>query len=248
MSASPRLWVAPDALDAPSLTLSGDDYHYLFRVLRLAAGGEVTLFDGKGRQATARIEQVGPDRATLRVDVARPVEAPGGPSLAVMLPLIKGDRMDWCIQKLVELGARRIVPVRASRCVVRLGGERAANRRQRWLTIAREAARQSRTDVVPEIDAVTDLGEAISSQRDAALKLVFWERVRDRSLRAVLPEEPPTTVALLLGPEGGLTPEEVDLAVEAGFLPVGLGPRVLRAETAAVAAVAALGYALGDLG
>ncbi len=248
MSAPPRLWVAPEALEGPALTLTGDDYHYLFRVLRLASGGEVALFDGRGRQATARIEEVGPDRATLRVDAARPVEVSSGPRVVVMLPLIKGDRMDWCIQKLVELGARRIIPVRTSRCVVRLSGERAANRRQRWLTIARDAARQSRTDLVPEIDAVTDLDDAISKQGDAPLKLVFWERVQDRSLRAALPDEPPSSVAILLGPEGGLGPEEVDRAVEAGFLPVGLGPRVLRAETAAVAAVAALGFALGDLG
>jgi len=240
--------VAPESLGASSLTLSGDDYHYLFRVRRLKVGSRVVVFDGEGRQASAVVERVEPDRAFLRVEAPSPAEGPARPRIRVLLPLIKGDRMDWCIQKLAELGVSLIVPIRTSRCVVRLSGEREGKRTSRWLTIAREAARQSRSDEVPDLQRVTDFEDAVAEAASAPLKLVFWERVRERSLRAALPAEPPAGVALLLGPEGGLSPEVVDRAIAAGFVPVGLGPRVLRAETAAIAAVAALGYALGDLG
>jgi len=249
VSEPPRLYVEPDTLAAGKRSLSGDDYHYLVRVLRMGVGSQVVLFDGAGRRANATLARVGPRDALLEVGLVGAVSPRTDPRIWILLPLLKGDRMDWCIQKLVELGTSRILPIRTARCVVELRGQRAQRRLRRWTAIARAAARQSQGEMVPELAPVADLQEAIATAEAAALKLVFWERTRARSLRTALhSQEPPASIAVLVGPEGGLEPEEVDRAITAGFVPMGLGPRVLRAETAAIAAATVLGYALGDIG
>jgi len=245
---SRRLYVPPASLSTGTLILRGDDHHYLFRVLRLRAGAVVLLFDGRGREADAVVEGIEKERATLRVGDVRAHPPAQGPRIEVLVSLIKGERMEWCVQKLVELGAARILPIRTARSVVKLDGERAETRRRRWEAIAKDAARQCGSTTVPEIAPVTSLQGALEDIARVTLKLAFWERARDRSLREALPEESPESIALLIGPEGGLVAREVESAAEAGFVSVGLGPRVLRAETAAVAAMAAVGYALGDLG
>jgi len=245
-----RLYVAPDRLVAGALTVDGDDFHYLVRVLRLRVDAAVQLFDGAGRQATARIAQVGADEAVLDVGACEPAQdiRAGAARVHALVPLIKGERMAWCVQKLVELGVSSIRPLTLERCVVRLEGDKALARRDRYQSIAQAAARQCRRGAVPEIAPIDTLGPALADVQEFALKIVFWEGSTGRSLRSVVPEEGVADIAVLVGPEGGLTTEEVDAAITAGFLPAGLGPRILRAETAAVAAVSILGYELGDLG
>jgi 16S rRNA (uracil1498-N3)-methyltransferase len=122
------------------------------------------------------------------------------------------------------------------------------SRRARWQKIAREAARQSGRLDVPDVEAVTALGTALSASPKDALKLLLWEGARQTTLRSVLPAEPPQQIVIAVGPEGGFTVEEVEAARHAGFVPVGLGPRILRTETAALVTLSILGYALGDLG
>ncbi len=245
-----RLYVTPERLAPGTLSIDADDFHYLVRVLRLRAGATVQLFDGAGHQASAELVQVGDTSAELRVGGVEqaPDLAPGAARVSVLLPLIKGERMSWAIQKLVELGAAAIHPVQLHRCVVRLDGDKASSRRQRYQGIAQAAARQCRRGAVPTISAISDLDTAVAAVSDCTLKVVFWEESSGRSLRELVPEGPVERVAVLVGPEGGLTPDEVDRAMNAGFLPAGLGPRILRAETAAMAAVSILGYELGDLG
>jgi len=216
-------------------------------VLRLAPGGKLTLFDGGAREALAEVAQVDAQRATLQVGEPARVPEPPRPPLTVLLSLIKGDRTEWALQKLVELGVDRIVPVQAARSVVRLTGRRADDRRNRYDAVARAAAQQCRRPTLPEVAPIQPLDRAIHDLAPGALKLLLWERERSRSLASALPASTPDQVAVLIGPEGGFDPGEVDRARTAGFVAIGLGPRVLRAETAAVAIVAVLGYLLGDL-
>ena len=244
---TPRLVIAPSRLIAGTLELSGDDHHYLFRVLRLRRGAAVTLLDGAGRAATAEVERVEPARALLRVDEPVAAAPAGRCSLTVLLPLIKGDRTEWAIQKLVELGVDRIAPVRTERCVVRPAGKRAADRRRRYAAVAEAAARQCRRATVPEIPAIAGLDEALDAVPGDALRLMLWESARGRALRAALPAEPPARAALLVGPEGGFSPAEVERAAASGWLPVGLGPHILRVETAAIAGVVVIAAAFGNL-
>jgi 16S rRNA (uracil1498-N3)-methyltransferase len=233
-----RIHVPPERLAAGPLVLEGDDHHYLFRVRRLARGDEVLLFDGAGREATARVDQVTPERAHLTVDAPRAQPAAAA-LLRVLLPLLKGERMDWAIEKLTELGVAEIVPVRAARCVVTLAPDRAAARVARWEALARAAARQSGRAALPRIGAPCELPAALA---DPGLGLVLWEQARGAALRDALPAERPARVTVLVGPEGGLAAEEVDLAVAAGFVAVGLGDHIVRAETAAIAAAAIVAH------
>lgn len=248
MAAGPtlRLLVAPP-LVAGARAVTGDDHHYLFRVRRLTLGDRVVVFDGEGREADATVAAIAGDRATLEVGAPRAAAA-AGLAIVALVPLIKGDRMDVALEKLVELGATALVPFAAARSVVKLDGARAAERHRRYQAIARSAASQCRTAHVPTVAPIGDLAAALDHARGCALRVLLSEQAGAAPLAAALPPAPPDGVAVLSGPEGGLTDDEVARAAAAGFVAVSLGPRILRAETAPLAAVAALGFALGDLG
>ena len=243
-----RLLVAPAELVPGERTVRGDDYHYLFHVRRMRPGERVMLFDGEGCEAEAEVKAVGSRTAALEVG-ARVAVAPAraAPRITVILSLIKGERMDSCLTKLVELGVGRIVPLQAERSVVRLEGERAEKRRERFRSQVRAAVQQCRAMQVPVVDPICGLAQALARTAQVGLKLVFWEGAKAVPLRSALPERPPEEVAMLVGPEGGLSADEVEAATAAGFTAVGLGPRILRAETAAVAGAAILAYVIGEI-
>ena len=245
-----RLFVDPAALLEDVVVLAGEDHRYLTRVLRLVVDDTVLLFDGKSVEATARIVRIGPRAMELRVEERRTVEAVARPEVTLIQGLAKGDKLDLVVQKATELGVVRFIPVTTARAVQRLdaGQVRTLSRRARWQKIAREAARQSGRADVPDVEGVTSLATALHAASKDALKLILWEGARQTSLRSVLPAEPPQQIVIAVGPEGGFTAEEIETARRAGFAPVGMGPRILRTETAALVALAILGYALGDLG
>jgi 16S rRNA (uracil1498-N3)-methyltransferase len=246
----PRLFVEPSKLAEEVVVLADEDHRYLTRVLRLDVGSEVTLFDGKSVEATARIMRIGPRALELKIEERRPVAGIDRPHVTVIQGLAKGDKLDLIVQKATELGAARIIPVTTARAVARLdaGAIRALSRRARWQKIAREASRQSGRLDVPEVEGVAALSTALAASPKDALKLMLWEGARQTSLRSQLPAEPPQQIVIAIGPEGGFTVEEVEAARHAGFIAVGLGPRILRTETAALVVLSILGYALGDLG
>jgi 16S rRNA (uracil1498-N3)-methyltransferase len=239
--------LVPPPLAAGSLTIAGDDHHYLFRARRLAVGDRLVVFDGAGLEADAAVAAVDGTAATLEVAPPRPQHRVG-PALVSLVPLIKGDRMDLALEKLVELGVTTIAPFAAARSVVRLDAARAAERHRRYQAIVRAAAQQCRTATLPTVAPIGDLTAALARAAGCPLRLVLSEQAGAPPLAGALPTTPPAGVALLSGPEGGLDDAEQAAAVAAGFLPVSLGPRVLRAETAAIAALAAVGFAIGDLG
>jgi 16S rRNA (uracil1498-N3)-methyltransferase len=241
-----RLLVEPGSLCAGVREVAGDDHHYLFRVRRLAAGDHLVLFDGDGAEADAEVVSAGPRAGRLQVAAPRVVAA-AAPRLTVLLSIIKGERMDWCLAKLVELGVGRIVPLAAERSVVRLEPGRAERRVERYRAQVRAAAQQSRCALVPHVEPVGGLEASLALVAGAGLKLLLWEDLRAIPLRSALPERAPDAVAVMVGPEGGFTPAELECAGAAGFVAVSLGRRILRAETAAVASAAILAYALDDM-
>lgn len=243
-----RLFVEPAAFGGEVVRLGDEDARYLTRVLRLGPGDRVTLFDGEGREAEATIERANRHGVELRVGERRATERVARPTLTLVVGLARGDKLDLVVQKATELGVHRVVPVATERAVLELDERRAESRRARWQKIAREAARQSGRADVPEIEAPTSFARAMATV-GAALKLLFWEEARGNGLRGRLDgKEVPASIAVVVGPEGGLTAAEVEQARAAGFLVAGLGPRILRAETAALAALTIVNYALGDLG
>lgn len=229
-----RLLVPPARLATGELTIDGDDYAYLFRVRRLAVGDPVALFDGAGREADAVATAIGPASARLTVGAVRAVARPR-PRLTVLQALIKGERMDWCLEKLVEVGVDAIVPCACARSVVRLDDARRASRHQRHQALAVAAARQCGRADVPTIAPVTDLAAALAG-------LAPGRRLVAHPGGAALGagHAAGDHVAILVGPEGGLAPKELEAADRAGFEPVSLGPTILRAETAGLLAAAAI--------
>jgi 16S rRNA (uracil1498-N3)-methyltransferase len=223
-----RIFVAPP-LVAGELSITGDEHHYLHRVRRARPGDSLELVDGEGHRATATIDRITAEATVVRAGIPeRVVDAL--PRVRALLPLIKGDRMDTCLEKLVEVGVDEIVLWPAVRAVVRLEPARRDARLAKYRAALQAAARQSGRASVPSISAVDSLAAAAALATGARLVL---DPSAERTAIA-----PGDDVTIISGPEGGFAPEELDALAAAGFTSLGLGPRVLRAETAPVVAIA----------
>jgi 16S rRNA (uracil1498-N3)-methyltransferase len=178
-----------------------------------------------------------------------PALARTAPSLILAQALLKGEKMDWVIQKATELGVGCIVPVHTTHGVVKIQQDRAKHQRARWQKIALEAAQQSERRTIPTIAEPTDLPHLFASYSSATTKAILSERTGAASLTAMpLPSDPEQSIVVLIGPEGGWSQEELRLAQEHGYRSLTLGARILRAETAAIAAISVLQSRLGELG
>ncbi len=245
-----RLFVAPERLTGARLVLDGPDHKHVARVLRAQPGDALVLFDGIGGEVDAEIARVGTRDTELTLGARRAAPDATAPvAITLLVAVPRGERMELVVQKTTELGVARIVPVVSGRSVARPepGGPRAG----RWEKIAREAARQCGRADVPAVDEPTPLATAVAADLPA-LRLATWEATRGTSLGAALAAafgaaERPRGVALLVGPEGGLAADEIAAAEAHGFVAVTLGPRILRVETAAIAAVTLVQAAAGGL-
>ncbi len=242
-----RLLVPPSQIEADRAHIAGDALHYLARVLRLGPGDELEVFDGAGRVFAARLASLDEDEAIVELGPAR--EAPVAPRITLAQGIAKGDKMDLVVQKATELGVARVVPLQLERCVVRLDAARGADRAKRWQRIADEAARQSGRADVPAIDAPASLerflADAASRGEQAA---VLWEEEGSARLGPWIASHLGEPMALVIGPEGGLSAAEVETIRGAGGMVVGLGPRILRTETAGLAALSVAMHLAGELG
>lgn len=230
-------------------TVTGELYRHMARVLRLKQGTEVELIDADGRRHAGVIEEVGAKALTVRITAssAPPREEPG---LQVTLyqGLPKGEKLDLILQKCTELGVAEVVTFDAARSVVKLRGEKTASKLARYEKIVQEAARQSGRGTPPRVAIGGTLKEVL---KDAGhtVKLLLWEGEEKTTLRDCLGKyEAPESVAVVVGPEGGLSAEEVEQALACGFTPVTLGKRILRTETAGLAMISILQFHWGDMG
>jgi 16S rRNA (uracil1498-N3)-methyltransferase len=240
-----RFYAPPPQCSAARITLDPHESHHLARVLRLAEGARVFVFDGAGAEYECAVARVSKQTveltplARLRDEVESPLR------LTLGQALIKSDKFDWVAQKAAELGVTRIVPLVTEHSEVRKIEERAEHWLGRWRRIALEAIKQCGRRRLVEI--VAPVGFAEFAAAEEPLKLILSER-DGRSLRAVAAESAPASaVSLAVAPEGGWSEAELRLAQSFGFLPIHLGPRILRTETAAVAAVTLAQYLFGDL-
>lgn len=226
-----------------TVELPGEAAHHALKVLRVAAGDPAILFDGRGGQWTARLQPHGKQlHAVLDAFDSDSREPPLRMTLVQCLPA--ADKMDFVVQKAVELGVAAIQPVAAKRSVIRLSGERMERRVAHWNAIAVAACEQSGRNIVPLVAPILDLPQYLGRQSaQNGLRLICLPQGGRRMRDFAAPEE----IHLLVGPEGGFEEGEVLAAQAAGFAPVGLGPRVLRTETAGPAALAAASCLWGDL-
>lgn len=242
MMNSPRFF-CPDAL-APGavLALPENAARHAARVLRLGPGAALTLFDGRGGEYSARIAAVRKDAVDAEVLAWRERECESPLRIRLVQALQAGDKMDLTVQKAVELGVDAIRPVASRRSVVRLEGDRAARRVEHWRGVAASACEQCGRNRVPEVAAIESFEHWLARPADVPLRLML-----SPTATLTLAELPPArSLELLIGAEGGLDPREAEMAEAAGFVGVRLGPRVLRTETAGLAALAAIQTLWGD--
>lgn len=239
-----RLFVPEERIGPDRALLVAADLHYLCDVLRLGPGAEVEVFDGRGGAYLAQLAEE-PEGLLLRLGVRR--EAPGARARVHLgFSLARGERCDLVVQKGTELGAAVLVPIVAARSVVRLDAERAADRVRRWRRIAAEAARQCGRADVPAVEAPAPLAAAVAAAPRGFRRILLHMPGGEPLADAV--EKGAEGHLLLVGPEGGFTQEEVEIAVAGGARLATFGPRVLRFETAAIAALALVQHLTGDLG
>lgn len=275
----PRLYL-PDCTTSQTpnsqpttVRLSREQGHYLMRVLRLSAGDRLTVFDGQGREAPATVASTRPAGTELHLGPFEAMSRESPLAIVVMQALCTGDKMDWVVQKVTELGAAAIWPVQTQRSLVRLDPDRAEKRREHWQRIAEAAAAQSGRNRVPLIAPVRSFADAVreaspqdsvqadfgrpnpiplrntaeGESSDTRRTSVCW--LLDPSASAsvsVAPLPSDHRLVIAIGPEAGLTDAEAALARQAGFMGVRCGPRVLRTETAAAAVLAAVATRLGE--
>ena len=236
----------PDAPDSDNFecALGAEESQHAGRVLRLRAGDEVECFDGRGNAWRCEIAFSG-QTAIVRAMEQRPSkESPIRVTLYQGLP--KLDKFDLITQKATELGAYRIVPVNMARSVAKAEGKDAQKKRDRWQRIAMEAAKQCGRSLVPEVEMPMNFAKALEDMRARELMLMPYELHRGRGLNSIEPGA--RDIGILIGPEGGIDAAEAEKAETAGALPVTLGPRILRTETAAIATIAMTMLRFGDTG
>jgi 16S rRNA (uracil1498-N3)-methyltransferase len=220
------------------------------RVLRLKAGSEVILTDADGAQLSGVIAEVGAKSLTVLINQreSAPAAEEGGLRVTLYQGLPKGEKLDLILQKCTELGVSELVTFDAERSIVKLRGERSAGRLERCEKIVQEAARQSGRRTPPKVVIGGNL-DAVLREARHEVKLLLWEGEQTTRLRDVFAgHQAPESVGIVVGPEGGLAPEEVKQALACGYTPVSLGKRILRTETAGLAMLSILQFHWGDMG
>jgi len=243
-----RFFVSPQVVSDGVVTLAGQMAHQITHVLRMAAGEHIIILDNSGWQMETELTYISPYRVVghvIRRSLAR-----GEPKIKVSLyqAMLKGNRLEFALQKGTEIGIIEYVPMITSRCVI-ANLDDVNSKLERWQRILREAAEQSRRGRLPTIEPAMLMTQACERARQTGgLTLLPWEEEQAVSLKDVLTAAPmPFTISLLVGPEGGFSADEVSLAQSYGVRTISLGPRVLRAETAGLVAASAIFYESGDL-
>jgi len=237
-----RVYVG-EPLSADTLVeVDGAAANHITRVLRLRAGDAVTTFDGRGGEYEARIDAIRKDRVLVLVGAHRSVERESPLAVTLAQGVSRGERMDFVVQKATELGVHRIIPLITERSVVRLDSKQAEAKVRHWRAITIAACEQCGRNSLPEVGTPRRL-EALLARSEATQQRLVLSPLGEQRIGGLGIRGP---VLVLIGPEGGLSESELDAALRAGFCAVRLGPRVLRTETAALAALAALQQQLGD--
>lgn len=229
-----------------------EELQHLTRVLRLRAGDPVAVFDGNGSEAFGMIETIDKSKACVRLISCSRFKGESPLKLWLVQGIAKGEKMDYIVQKAAELGITGIIPLETERTVVKIEPKKAAEKQTRWQKIAQEAAKQCGRTCIPTVCSIRGISELIQTIPADRLLLIPWE-MGGRSLKTVCPAKQQEImrikpVYIVIGPEGGLEEKEVMKLTEHGGIPITLGPRILRTETAGIAAIAALMFQWGDLG
>jgi len=244
----PVLFVSPECIDQQTIVVTGDVLVHLRDSLRVTVGE--TLWLNNGLAVRYRVEITDVSRRAVTARVLETIQEPPRqtPRLILGQSLLKGEKMDWVIQKATELGVSEIVPIESQHSVVQLKADRVDHQLARWQRIALEAAQQSEQWRIPTVATPQSLSALLTSLATGTLTLMLAERREGKSLQTVnLPQDATGFILVLIGPEGGWSQEEAQIAEQAGIQPITLGEHILRAETAAIATISILQSRLGTL-
>lgn len=240
-----RFFVSSEKFIETSVVLTGDQAHQILRVLRLQVGDTFVVLDNAGWEFVVQITAV--SNKQLIADILHKQPAQGEPDVAITLHMgmMKRDKFEWVLQKCTEIGVTRFVPVITRRSLVQ-DAKMKDNKFERWQKIIIEAAEQSGRGKIPQLSPPMKLADAFA-QLDADVALIPWEEAENVDVRAVLAGKRPSSIAIFIGPEGGFSAEEIELAQQHSIQPNTLGKRILRAETAAIVASSVILYECGQM-
>ena len=237
----------PDLLSPDTaVVLSAMPSAHLIKVLRLRAGAKAILFNGDGTDYLCEILAAKPEAAQLQILSAQPAAAESSLKITLLQAICRGDKMDWVLEKATELGVTHIIPVQSERSEVQLDSERASKRREHWQRVVVSACEQSGRAFVPQVETLQTLGNRLSGAVSAVTKFVLEPGGAPISSASVVMLREHLSVALAVGPEGGWSERDLAQLTLGGFSQVAIGPRVLRTETAGVAAISVIQALCGD--
>lgn len=239
-----NFYIEKTAINGDTAIISGEEAQHISRVLRMKKGDGVTLCDGEGSFYEAVLECFDEKSVTARILSSRKAETEPDVKITVFQGVPKNPKLETIVQKLTEIGAVRLVPVDTVRAVAKLDKE---NKVERLRKIAREAAKQSKRGIIPEVSSPISFKAAVEEAARADVAIIPYEEEREVSLKKALLGKSPKTVSVMIGPEGGFDKEEIKLAQEKGITSVTLGKRILRTETAPLAVASAILYELGEM-
>jgi 16S rRNA (uracil1498-N3)-methyltransferase len=238
----PRIFTSQPLASQATIVLDEKASHHLHKVLRMQEGRELTVFNGQGGEYPAVITTIQKKQLALQLGEHLAVERESPLHLELAIGISRGDRMDWVLQKATEMGVSKITPLFTARTEVHLSGERLAKKQQHWQQIITSACEQCQRNRLPELSAAQDLSSWLASCT-SELRFVLHHRDSQGLSKTLNADQ----VALLIGPEGGLTETEIEEAQAAGCAPLTLGPRVLRTETAPLVAISLVQFLWGDI-
>ena len=241
----PRFFVEPEAICEGHATVAGGDAYHIARSLRMAVGDEITLADGSGKEYLCRLTKIRDEECCAEVISEQISHSESPAEITLYMAYPKSDKLELIIQKSIELGAARIVPFESSRCIKRPKAEKIEKQTARLQRIAEEAAKQCGRARLPVVAEPISFKKVLEEAATAELSLFCYEGGGTRSLKEVLgTDTAPSSISVIVGSEGGFSPEEAEAAVAAKLTPVNLGPRILRCETAPMYALSAISYQL----
>ena len=243
-----RFYIPPGQIGNKESLITGTDAHHLRDVLRLQLGQRIVVFDGTGREFEAQILRMDRQQVVVSMKARMETDPPPALHLTIAQGYLKDKKMDGVVRQLTELGVGRWIPFLSKRAIPVPDEKRLQGRYRRWQKISLESLKQCGRSHVMEIDPLSSFDDVLKRSEDYDLKIIFWEDVKSHRLADRVSSDRPKSVLLVVGPEGGFGPEEISAAVAEGFKTVGMGPRTLKAETAAVAAAVMAQCVFGDMG
>lgn len=244
----PRFFVNPEQVQEDHIVIYGDDVKHISKVLRLKSGDKITICNRQGTDYECIIKTINKENIYAEILSHHLSETEPRVNITLFQALTKSDKMDFIIQKAVEVGIHKIVPMITERTVIKIEDEKKQSTKlTRWQKISESAAKQSQRGIIPEVGPIITLQEAFNASEKMDLKVIAYEKENQNQLRNILTGFDGKTVGIFIGPEGGFEESEINLAKQSGLIPITLGKRILRTETAGLFLVSIMMYEMGEV-